>query len=333
MGLRRYVIKRVITGTITVLAVVVLIFFLFRLPTFLQGIDPSDLYINPELPAQAQEALRQHLGLPPKNATFDHWFGYFVTNTKNLLTFDFGLSFRTFRPVTAEISDRLPNTLLLLGTSIGLSIVLGIALGIKAASRHGKTLDVALVTSSLTTYSMPVFWLGMLLILVLGFYLRLFPISGGTISYPPPEDFLQASLDKLWHMILPATTLVIAIYGGYLLLMRNTLIDVLTEDYIVTARAKGLSERAVLYGHAVRNAFLPMITNIALSVALLWTGATLTETTFNWEGIGRLYFTSLVLLDFPVAEALLYIIALSVVLANIVADLMYGVLDPRVRYD
>jgi peptide/nickel transport system permease protein len=136
-----------------------------------------------------------------------------------------------------------------------------------------------------------------------------------------------------WHLVLPSLTLALVSYGGYMLVMRNTLIDVLTEDYIVTARAKGVDERTVLYKHALRNAILPLVTMIALTFGFLITGATLTETVFNWYGIGRLIFESVIAQNYPVLQAIFYIMALTVIIANFIADILYGFLDPRVRYD
>jgi len=172
----------------------------------------------------------------------------------------------------------------------------------------------------------------MMLILFLGFYVPLFPMYG-TISRPAPEDPLIYALDVGRHLVLPATTLALVSYGGYMLVMRNNLIDVLTEDYIVTARAKGADERTVLYKHALRNAVLPLVTMIALTFGFLITGATLTETVFNWYGLGRLIFDSVMQQNYPVLQAIFYIMALTVIIANFIADILYGFLDPRIRYD
>lgn len=334
MALRDFVIKRLITGVITIIVVVIFNFFLFRFPVFLWGITPADLYINPQMPAETQERLRELWGIPPRSATFEDWLNHFQRYFVNLLTFNFAYSFKPFRPVIELIVERLPNTLILMGVSTILAIVIGIIAGVYAASRHGRKLDIALVTVSLTIWSVPIFWLGLILILIFGFYLGLFPVTGGTISPPPytPKDPFGIFLDYLWHLTLPALTLTISGFGGWLLLMRNSLIDVLTEDYIVTARAKGLDEKTVLFRHAVRNAMLPVVTSITLSLATLWSGAVLTETVFNWYGMGRLIVEALLAHNWPVADAVFYLMAISVVLANIIADILYAILDPRVRY-
>jgi peptide/nickel transport system permease protein len=257
----------------------------------------------------------------------------FVTYMFNMLSFNFGNSFTEgFRPVIESITARLPNTLLLMGTAAIMTIILGVITGIAAAAKRGGTFDMANVVVALAFYSVPTFWLGMMFILLLGFYVPLFPM-GGTVSVPAPEDPLAYGLDVAWHLVLPSVTLALVSYGGYMLVMRNTLIDVLTEDYIVTARAKGVDERTVLYKHALRNAILPLVTMIALTFGFLITGATLTETVFNWYGLGRLIFDSVMLQNYPVLQAIFYIMALTVIIANFIADILYGFLDPRVRYD
>jgi len=332
--------KRAVTGAVTILMVVLFNFFLFRLPIFFLGWDPTDIYIGPTMSAETRELVRQLWGLPSRNATFQEWLNHFFRYVENVFTLNFGYSYRTSRPVINLISERIGNTLLLMGLSTVFSILLGIWAGVKAASRHGKRTDVSFVTLSLFLYSMPIFWLGMMLLLVFGFYLYqfsggsiYFPIGGKTHSYPIPTDPFSYLVDMIWHLALPVSTLTLSNFGYYLLLMRGNLVDVLSEDYILTAKAKGLDERTILFKHALKNAFLPMITVISLSLATLWTGATLTETVFNWYGIGRLIFEALVQMDFPVSEAIFFLMSFTIVIANIIADILYGVIDPRVKYD
>jgi peptide/nickel transport system permease protein len=251
----------------------------------------------------------------------------------NMFTFNFGYSFTEgFRPVIESIAARLPNTLLLMGTAAIITIILGVITGIAAAAKRGGKFDMGMVVTALTFYSIPTFWLGMMFILMFGFYFPIFPM-GGTVSVPIPEDPLAFAVSVGHHLVLPSLTLALVSYGGYMLVMRNTLIDVLTEDYIVTARAKGVDERTVLYKHALRNAILPLVTMIALTFGFLITGATLTETVFNWYGLGRLIFDSVMQQNYPVLQAIFYIMALTVIIANFIADILYGFLDPRVRYD
>lgn len=331
MGLRQYLIKRIIVAIVLFLVVLVFNFFLFRIPVFVLGVDPASLYINPGMDLDAIEHIRRLYNLPPANATWFDWWIHFVTYMQNMLTGQFGRSFMTFRPVVLDVMERLPNTLLLMGTSMVFAVILGVVMGIVAASRHGGKLDTGIITFSLTMYSLPVFWMGMLLLLVFGVWIPIFPM-GHTISWPIPSNPIEYVFDVGWHLFLPCLTLTLGFFGGYMLLMRNTLVEVLTEDYILTARAKGLAERTVLFKHGVRNAFLPIITLIAINFAFIISGAVLTETVFAWYGMGRLLFQSLMSHDWPVAQAIFWMIAIAVIVANILADILYGVLDPRIKY-
>lgn len=339
MGLRNYLVKRVIIAIVLFIAVIIFNFFLFRIPVFVLGVDPASLYINPGMDIDAIENIRRLYQLPPENATWYDWWLHFVRYMQNMLTGQFGQSFMSFRPVVMDIQERLPNTLLLMGTSMIFAVLLGVVTGIIAASRHGGALDTGLITFSLTMYSLPVFWMGMVFLLLFSvvpqmfFGIQLFPM-GHTISPPGtvPNDPISYALDVAWHLVLPALTLTLGFFGGYMLLMRNTLVDVLTEDYILTARAKGLEERTVMYKHAVRNAFLPIISLIAINFAFIISGAVLTETVFVWYGMGRLLYYSLISNDWPVAQAIFFMIAATVIIANILADILYGIIDPRIRY-
>ncbi|MFX1506947.1 MAG: ABC transporter permease, partial [Promethearchaeota archaeon] len=286
-----------------------------------------------EMEASTREDLRKVYGIPSSDADFWEWLNHFLLYMKNMIFLDFGFSFETFAPVNNAIMERLPNTLLLMGTSTFLSILIGIIIGIAAASRHGGKFDTAMITIGLSLYSFPVFWIGMMLLLFLSYYLSIFPL-GHSVSGSHVYDAggLTYVVDLLWHLVLPCTTLTVAFFGGYMLLMRNTLVEILTEDYILTARAKGLYERTVLFRHGLRNAFLPLITVIAISFAFIVSGAVLTETVFAWFGMGRLLFEALLSYDWPVCQAIFYMIAICVIAANIIADILYGVLDPRIKY-
>ncbi len=331
MSLRRYLLKRIGIAAILFFAVLIFNFFLFRLPIFVLGMDPMSLYIDPDMEIETIERLREIYGIPERDAGFDVWLNHFYLYVQNMITLEFGNSFVSYRPVVQDIMDRLPNTLILMGTSTILTIIVGVAAGIITASRHGGKFDTAMLTVGLSLYSFPVFWVGIMLLLFFGFYIPLFPI-GHTQSFPTPANPLERILDLIWHMVLPVTTLTLTFYGSYLLLMRNTLIDVLTEDYILTAKAKGLQERTILFKHGLRNAFLPLITVIAINFAFIVSGAVLTETVFAWFGMGRLLFSSLSSYDWPVSQAIFWLIAICVIVANILADVLYGILDPRVKY-
>ncbi|MFX1561790.1 MAG: ABC transporter permease [Promethearchaeota archaeon] len=332
MGIREFILRRIINSIILILGAITFNFFVFRI---MPG-NPVSIVLAPQLIQNAPELaalLERMWGL---NQPLHIQFCNYIVN---MFTFQFGYSFTEgFRPVIESIASRLPNTLLLMGTAAILTIIIGVVVGISAASKRGSKYDMGMVTTALTFYSVPTFWLGMIFILLFGFYWQLwfgfglFPM-GGTMSRPPPTDPLLRILDIGWHLVLPSLTLALVSYGGYMLVMRNNLIDVLTEDYIVTARAKGVDERTVLFKHALRNAILPLVTMIALTFGFLITGATLTETVFNWYGLGRLIFESVTLQNYPVLQAIFYIMAFTVIIANFIADMLYGFLDPRVRYD
>ena len=326
MGLREFVVRRIINSFILVIGAITFNFFVFRM---MPG-NPVAILISGNLAANQAElaaALRAMWGL---DQPLPVQFAQYIVN---MFTFNFGYSFTEgFRPVIESIAARLPNTLLLMGTAAIITIILGVVTGIAAAAKRGGKFDMGMVVTALTFYSIPTFWLGMMFILMFGFYFPIFPM-GGTVSVPVPEDPLAFAVSVGHHLVLPSLTLALVSYGGYMLVMRNTLIDVLTEDYIVTARAKGVDERTVLYKHALRNAILPLVTMIALTFGFLITGATLTETVFNWYGLGRLIFDSVMQQNYPVLQAIFYIMALTVIIANFIADILYGFLDPRVRYD
>ena len=276
----------------------------------------------------------------------ERYFNYL----KNMLTFQFGYSTRPSNPpVIKLIAERLPNTLILMGVSTALSIIIGVIIGAIAAHRRGGIFDSSMVITALVFYSLPVFWLGMVLIGFFAMDLHWFP-PGHTIpqawaiAWPRPAatfyilgwklsiPSLTEIAGRLHHLFLPALTLTLFQYGNYVLLARATMIEELTEDYIVTARAKGVKERSIVFKHALKNASLPIITSAAIAFGYMIGGAIITETVFNWPGIGLLTWKSIVTYDYPVLHVLFYIIALCVILANFLADILYGVIDPRIRY-
>ncbi|MFX1475582.1 MAG: ABC transporter permease [Promethearchaeota archaeon] len=331
MGLREFIVRRILNSIILIFGAITFNFFVFR---FMPG-DPASILISGNLAANQAELAQTLRAMWGLDLPLPVQYGVYVVN---MFTFNFGNSFTEgFRPVILSISARLPNTLLLMGTAATLTIIIGVITGVAAASKRGGKFDMGAVTTALAFYSIPTFWLGMVFMLIFGFYIRpggqvLLPYSG-TVSVPAYTDPLLYGLDVAHHLILPSITLALVSYGGYMLVMRNNLIDVLTEDYIVTARAKGVDERTVLYKHAMRNAILPLVTMIAFTFGGLIGGATLTETVFNWYGLGRYIFESVMLQNYPVLQAIFYILALTTIIANFIADIMYGFLDPRVRYD
>jgi peptide/nickel transport system permease protein len=334
LTLRSYLAKRVLYTGILVAFVIILNWIIFEAMPGVSGNLYSVLGQSRIPPgAFAHQAQLYGLDQPPLTR--------FVDYVRNLLTFDFGISIESNLPVTQEMisTGKLTNTLTLLGTSTVFSLIIGTVIGIITARKRGSASDNFWVTSSLTTFSLPSFFVGILLIFTFAVMLNWFP-AGGT--HPNSWDVASANLRpgiieqyliQMQYLFLPALTLTLISYGGFLLLTRATMMEALSEDYILTARAKGLSERAVLFKHAFRNASLPVITNASLSFGFILSGAIITETIFNWPGLGLWLYNAILYKDFPVMEALFYVIALSVIAANFVSDILYGIADPRIRYE
>ena len=323
MGLRSYIAKRLVFAAVTIFIIMTLNFIIFRL---MPG-DPISMIADViRLRPEQVRRLYELFGLD--KPLWDQYVQYVVQTLQGF----YGYSFYTQRPVAQDILERLPNTLLLVGTATVLSIVIGVVVGIVAAARRGSAVDISAISFGFLGNSVPVFWLGLILLLVFGVNLRWFPLRG-TTSVPAPADSLGLVVDIMWHMTLPTLALVIILFGGYALVMRAAMIDVLTEDYITLARAKGLDERTVLYKHALRNAMLPMVTVIALAFGFLLSGALLTETVFSWYGLGRYIWDAILKQDYPSLQGIFFIISVMVVAANLIADIIYGVLDPRVRHE
>lgn len=342
MGLRGYLLKRLVNTIILVVFVIIINFIIFELMPGLQGAI-ANLISNPRLnqdPAAQQRLFKLYQicsgftasGQCIPTPVWTRFSAYFV----NMLTFRFGDSFQTSQPVLHDMiaTGKLANTLLLLGTATALSLLIGTLLGVLVSARRGSVFDHGWVTTSLVTFSLPTFWMGLVFILVFAQYLGWFP-SGGVqpadwIRGLPPVS--QQLLVKLQYLFLPALTLTLFFYGGNLLLTRATMLEALSEDYITTARAKGLPERTILFKHALKNAALPLVTNAALAFGGILSGAIITETVFNWDGLGLWIWQSIGWKDFPVMQAIFYIVALCVIAANLVSDIIYGVLDPRIKY-
>ncbi len=260
---------------------------------------------------------------------WEQFWQYFT----DMMTGDFGISFFSKRPVWVEIAQRAPATILLFGTALALSALLGIGIGAILAWRRGSSLEMSAIVVSLFFYSMPLFWFGLILLWAFGFKLQWFPLGGigGIDATGKPLGGLAYIADILWHMTLPLVTLMMVSLAGYVLLMRNSMLEVLGEDYIMTAKAKGLSERAVMYKHAARNALLPVATVIALGVGGVISGGVLTETIFSWPGMGYFLVTSTIQQDYPAVQGTFFLLAIMTVIANVAADVLYAYLDPRVR--
>ena len=246
-------------------------------------------------------------------------------------TGNLGYSFVSSTPVLELILDRLPATLLLMASQLVFSISLGITLGVLSARRPNSLLDNTITVFSLASFAIPVFWLGQLLILGFGYYLDWLPIQG-MVNLRAGYTGFDHVLDVARHMILPVATLTLYNLALILRLTRGSLLEVVGQEYIKVARSKGLSENTVMVKHALRNALLPVVTVIGLEFRALIAGAVLTETVFAWPGLGRLTFDAINARDYPLLMGMFIFISLLVAIGNLVTDLLYALLDPRIRY-
>lgn len=314
--------KKLSQAALTILGVLVINYFLFRI---MPGDPASMLARNPRMTAESIARINEMFGLDKP------WYVQFGMYVGDLARGDLGDSFIFKKPVGLIIWERVPATLLLTVLAEAIAIAAGMLIGVVAAWKRGKPLDIGALGFALVSYSMPTFWLGILLVAIFAGWLHLFPVSG-MIS---PSLVFAAPLvrlgDVLSHLALPAFTLALVLIGEYALIMRNSMIDVLTEDYIVTARAKGLSEGDILKRHAIPNAMIPMATIIAMSLGFTITGALQVETVFSWPGLGRLMYEALKGRDYPLLQGIFLVTSVAVVGANFVADIVYGYIDPRVR--
>lgn len=254
----------------------------------------------------------------------------FATYVANLARGELGYSFQRGRPIATIIGERLPWTLLLVGLALILATLIGAAMGALAAWRRGSTLDLGTLGVAMFFESVPSFWLGMILIAVFGAGLGWFPIFGAGTAGVSLAGWALV-VDRVRHLVLPLTTLTLITIPGTFLIMRYSMLSVLGERYITTAQAKGVAERSVLRRHAVRNALLPVATVFMLNLGFIVGGATVIETVFSYPGIGRLLYEAVLNRDYPVIQGTFFIITISVIVANIVSDLLYPLIDPRVR--
>lgn len=319
MGVRRYLLRKSLQAIGTLFFVLSFNFFLFRV---MPG-DPIGLLARSERLTPADVAAQRAVyGLDKPLAS---QYVFFVSQT---LTGELGISLRSARPVWSEISSRLWPTILLVGVGTILSTALGVLIGIKGGWRRGSRFDTSTLYGSLVLYSMPEGWLGMLLLIVFSGWLGWFPAggydSGGAAGFAHVIDVAN-------HLVLPCLTLTLGYIGSYSIVMRSSLLEVMNESFVLTARAKGVPDRLVLRRHAGPNAILPTFTLIFLSFGFVLGGAIIVETVYSWPGIGLLTYDAINQLDYPMIQAVFLLSSAAVIVFNLVADLAYGYLDPRVR--
>ena len=323
--MRKYVLKRLAQVMVILFCILTILFVLFRLAPG----DPVTRMVDPEMTPEESQHLIEQLGLDKPI-----WTQYLIY-LKNCSTGEFGYSIHYGEPVARVIWDKLPNTILLFTTAVLLSAMVGISWGKIAAWKKGKGTDLGLTIAALVTHTLFLPWLALLLVWIFAYQLDWFPITGmvsDDVWLDPDAGFFTRAADVLYHMVLPLTTLFLIHFGSYLLVMRSSMLDTLKEDYIILARAKGLKERDIRNKHAAPNAWLPVVTSVGLSLAFSINGGALTETVFSWPGIGRELVFAVSHNDYPLAQASFLLISAVVLLSNVVVDVLYAYLDPRIRY-
>lgn len=303
----QYVAKRLLSTIPVLLGISLLLFFMLRM---LPG-DPAQVLAGQMATPKEIENIRHQLGL---DRPIFVQYGIFLSR---LALFDLGRSARTQNPVIKEVWARLPNTMLLAVVAISLACLFGIPAGIISAVRPYTWIDYLFTSMALFGISMPVFWLGLMLVVIFSIILQWLP-AGGTGSWK--------------HIVLPSFTLAAFVVAFITRITRASMIETLSQDYTTTARSKGLKEQVVIVKHALKNALIPIITVVGLQFGLLLGGAVLTETVFAWPGLGRLIVDSILARDYPVIQGTILIFGLLYILVNLVVDLMYAYVDPRIRY-
>jgi peptide/nickel transport system permease protein len=319
--MRRYIIRR-LAQTVVMLFVMSLVFFL--LIHALPG-GPDKVFFSPRTPPEARAELRKSLGLDqPLPIQYWSWL-------TQALRGNFGYSIADGQPVIQEIGSRLPATLELFLASLTFALIVAIILGVVSAARQYSITDYSVTVLAYFGISMPVFFFGLVLQYIFGVQLQILPTIGiatPNANFGPLESFE----DRVVHLILPMIVLSLLFIAGWSRYLRSSMLDVVKQDYVRTAKAKGLSSRNVFFRHALRNALIPMLTQVAIDFGAIAGGAAITETVFAWPGVGRLFIDSLTARDYPVLLALLLLSTACVLLFNLLADILYSVVDPRIRY-
>ncbi|MDQ7840166.1 MAG: ABC transporter permease [bacterium] len=321
--MQRFLARRLVHGVIILIGLSILMFTLLVLTPG----DPVELMAasNPDIRPEDVSMLRKYYGLDdPMYVRYFKWI-------RSVLKGDLGYSRTYGTPVTKLVVDRLRNTLTLLATSVAVAFTVGVTAGVYSALHQYSAADYVVTVAAFAGLAMPVFWQGIVFILLFAVWLPWFP-AGGMMT-PGVAPGWPMFLDRLWHLVLPVSVLATSGMASWTRYMRSSMLEVVRHDYVRTARAKGNPERVVIRRHAMRNALIPIITLIALSVPGILNGAVLTETVFSWPGMGLLLFQAVLGHDYNVAMAVLLFLALMTVVFNLLADLAYGLADPRIRYD
>jgi peptide/nickel transport system permease protein len=314
----RYVVRRLIQALPLLLGISIVSFAILKLAP---GGPLAAYAANPYVTDEDLQRLERAFGLDqPLHVQYVSWLAKFVTG-------DWGHSYAYHQPVLDLIGERLPNTLYLMITVFLVVLVLAVPIGILTALKQYSWFDHVVTGATFAFLSTPTFWLGLLLIVFLGLNLRLFPLGG--MNTPGAEFDL---FDRLHHLVLPVATLALVQVGAYTRYLRASMLETINQEYVRTARAKGLAERVIVGRHALKNAAIPLVTVAALDLPDLFVGALVTEQIFGWPGMGRLFWDAATRFDYPVLMGVLAVSSALILLANLVADVLYAYLDPRIRY-
>jgi peptide/nickel transport system permease protein len=321
-GVARFVARRLAQAVPTALVIIVVNFAVLHL-------TPGDIVdvlageagaATPEYVAMLRERFGLDRPLPVRLASY-------VWGVARL---DLGFSFRHNTPVADLVLQRLPATLLLMGASIGLAVALGLVLGVTAARHVNRPVDGVIAVAALLSYATPTFWIGLMLIVLFSVKLGWLP-TGGMMTIGADVGPVERAVDVAHHLVLPAVSLALFYAAIYTRLMRAAMLEVAGQDYVRTARAKGIAERRIMFGHVLRNALLPLVTMVGVQVGSLLGGSVLVESVFGWPGLGRLAFEAVQQRDFNLLLGILFMSSLLVILVNLVIDVIYAVLDPRIE--
>jgi len=326
----KYLFRRLLGAVPLVLGIATIVFFTVSLAPG----DPTLYFLSPGMTQEVVEQMRSNFGLDqPVHIRYVRWLGA-------MLTGDFGYSFSHARPVLDVLLDFLPNTLLLSASALLVAFLFGVVVGTVQAVRQYSALDSGMSVLLLFFYSMPSFWLALMLILTFSLFARnvwelpiWFPASGMTSTDYEFLSFAGRMWDRVMHLVLPTLSLALVLTAGIARYMRGSMLEVIRQDYVRTARAKGLPERIVVFKHALRNALIPIITLVGLYIPVLFSGTVFIEYIFAWPGMGRTIYEAIGTRDYPLVMAGSFFFASMVVVANLVADVLYAVVDPRIRYD
>ncbi len=320
--MRRYIIRRLLQA---VLLLFLLSIGLFALIHLVPG-GPERVFLAPHETQAERQAIIHAYGLDqPLPVQYIRWLG-------GILHGDFGVSFSDFQPVSSDIGARLPATFELFGAALSQALIVAILFGVISAVRQYSLTDYVLTTFSYLGLSMPVFWFALILQQIFGVDLHALPIFGRQAPDTTGFSSVDYFVDYFLHLVLPAIVLSLLFVAGWSRYLRSSMLDTVKQDYIRTARSKGLSYTTIFFRHALRNALIPFVTVVAIDFGGIASGAVVTETVFAWPGVGYFFFDALNDRNYPVLLALLLLAAASVILFNLIADVLYGVIDPRIRY-